>query len=118
MIAVHATVPFKLVRAASSYFRVQDGEPRCIVNISSTSGLHGNACVFKTSSCLSLDLSLPPPHNPRRSRRRKRRTESIDSHLTDARSIGRRFRGQANYALAKAGITGLTKTIAKVRSPA
>jgi 3-oxoacyl-[acyl-carrier protein] reductase len=42
---------------------------RCIVNISSTTGLHGNA-------------------------------------------------GQANYALAKAGVTGLTKTIAKEWGPA
>lgn len=45
-----------------------DGEPRNIIQISSTSGLHGNA-------------------------------------------------GQANYALAKAGVTGLTKTIAKEWGP-
>ena len=57
------------MRAAAPYFRVKDGEPRNIVNISSTSGLHGNA-------------------------------------------------GQANYALAKAGVTGLTKTIAKEWGPA
>ncbi|KAI9831584.1 MAG: hypothetical protein M1819_004816 [Sarea resinae] len=69
ILALHATAPFKLVRAAAPYFRVRDGEPRNIVNISSTSGLHGNA-------------------------------------------------GQANYALAKAGITGLTKTIAKEWGPA
>lgn len=56
------------MRAAAPYFRVKDGEPRNIVNISSTSGLHGNA-------------------------------------------------GQANYALAKAGVTGLTKTIAKEWGP-
>ncbi|KAK1079585.1 hypothetical protein LTR33_006256 [Friedmanniomyces endolithicus] len=69
IIALHNTQPFKLVRAASPYFRVKDGAPRSIVNISSTSGLHGNA-------------------------------------------------GQANYALAKAGVTGLTKTIAKEWGPA
>jgi len=69
IIALHGTAPFKLVRAAAPYFRVKDGEPRNIVNISSTSGLHGNA-------------------------------------------------GQANYALAKAGVTGLTKTIAKEWGPA
>ena len=56
-------------REREAYFRVKDGEPRNIVNISSTSGLHGNA-------------------------------------------------GQANYALAKAGVTGLTKTIAKEWGPA
>ncbi|KAF2226254.1 3-oxoacyl-reductase [Elsinoe ampelina] len=69
IIALHGTAPFKLVRAAAPYFRVKDGEPRNIINISSTSGLHGNA-------------------------------------------------GQANYALGKAGVTGLTKTIAKEWGPA
>jgi len=68
ILALHNTAPFKLVRAAAPYFRVKDGEPRNIINISSTSGLHGNA-------------------------------------------------GQANYALAKAGVVGLTKTIAKEWGP-
>ena len=57
------------MRAAAPYFRVHDGAPRTVVNVSSTSGLHGSA-------------------------------------------------GQANYAVAKAGVTGLTKTIAKEWGPA
>lgn len=65
---LHTKAPFQLVRAAAPYFRVRDGEPRCIVNISSTTGIHGNA-------------------------------------------------GQANYAAAKAAVTGLTKTIAKEWGP-
>jgi len=65
---VHATAPFRLVRTAAPYFRVTDCVPRSIINISSTSGLHGNA-------------------------------------------------GQVNYAVAKAGVTGLTKTIAKEWGP-
>ena len=69
IINLHCGAPFKLIRAAAPYFRVKDGEPRNIINISSTSGLHGNA-------------------------------------------------GQANYALAKAGVVGLTKTIAKEWGPA
>ncbi|KAF2097570.1 3-oxoacyl-reductase [Rhizodiscina lignyota] len=68
MIAVHCTAPFKLIRGCAPYFRVRDGEPRVIINISSTSGIHGNA-------------------------------------------------GQANYALAKAGVTGLTKAVAKEWGP-
>lgn len=68
ILAVHNTAPFRLVRTAAPYFRVKDGEPRCIVNVSSTSGTHGNA-------------------------------------------------GQANYSLAKAGVTGLSKTIAKEWGP-
>ncbi|KAJ5584499.1 uncharacterized protein N7459_004299 [Penicillium hispanicum] len=69
MLAVHNTAPFRLVRAAAPYFRVKDQEPRVVINISSTSGIHGNA-------------------------------------------------GQANYAVAKAGVVGLTRTIAKEWGPA
>lgn len=70
---VHLSAPFKLIRAAAPYMRdvakqeMDAGhtpEPRCIINVSSTSGLHGNA-------------------------------------------------GQANYAAAKMGLVGLTKTVAK-----
>lgn len=68
ILAVHNTAPFRLVRTAAPYFRVKDGEPRCVINVSSTSGTHGNA-------------------------------------------------GQANYSLAKAGVTGLSKTIAKEWGP-
>jgi 3-oxoacyl-[acyl-carrier protein] reductase len=68
ILAVHNTAPFRLVREASKYFRVKDGDKRVIINISSTSGTHGNA-------------------------------------------------GQANYSLAKAGVLGLTKTIAKEWGP-
>ncbi|KAJ5736268.1 uncharacterized protein N7483_001393 [Penicillium malachiteum] len=69
MLAVHNTAPFRLVREAAPYFRVKDQEPRVVINISSTSGIHGNA-------------------------------------------------GQANYAVAKAGVVGLTRTIAKEWGPA
>jgi 3-oxoacyl-[acyl-carrier protein] reductase len=73
MMAVHLAAPFRLVRAAAPHMRdaakreKDEGhmpEPRCIINVSSTSGLHGNT-------------------------------------------------GQANYAAAKMGIVGFTKTIAK-----
>jgi len=68
IIALHNTAPFQLIREAAPYFRVTDSQPRSIINISSTSGVHGNA-------------------------------------------------GQANYALAKSGINGLTKAIAKEWGP-
>ncbi|KAK3167390.1 hypothetical protein OEA41_010517 [Lepraria neglecta] len=68
IIALHNTAPFRLVRAAAPYFRVKDGEPRNIINISSTSGVNGNA-------------------------------------------------GQINYGTAKAGVTGLSKVIAKEWGP-
>ncbi|KAM0262752.1 hypothetical protein ACHAQJ_001546 [Trichoderma viride] len=69
MIALHCTAPFNMVREAAPYFRVKDGEPRNIITVSSTSGVHGNA-------------------------------------------------GQINYALAKSGLIGFTKTIAKEWGPA
>ncbi|KAL6057152.1 putative Shortchain dehydrogenase/reductase SDR [Balamuthia mandrillaris] len=77
MLLVHNTAPFRLIRAAAPYMRdvakqeiEKNGaaKPRCIINISSTSGLHGNA-------------------------------------------------GQINYATAKMGILGLTKTVAKEWGP-
>jgi len=73
ILAVHVTTPFRMIRAVAPYMRepakaekAAGGPvvPRCIINVSSTSGLHGNI-------------------------------------------------GQANYATAKMGIIGLTKTIAK-----
>jgi 3-oxoacyl-[acyl-carrier protein] reductase len=73
IIDVHLGAPFRMIRAAVPYMREaakaelgagMKPEPRCIVNVSSTSGLHGNA-------------------------------------------------GQINYASAKMGIVGLTKTVAK-----
>jgi len=73
MLDVHATAPFRLIRAAAPHLRdaarAEQAEgrvvsPRCVINVSSTSGLHGNL-------------------------------------------------GQANYATAKMGIVGLTKTLAK-----
>jgi len=52
MLQVHCTAPFRLVQAAEPYMRgaakeemARTGQaaPRCILNVSSTSGVHGNA---------------------------------------------------------------------------
>jgi 3-oxoacyl-[acyl-carrier protein] reductase len=73
MIDVHTTAPFRILREASTYIReaakkeqAATGRPKArkVVNVSSVSGVYGNA-------------------------------------------------GQVNYSTAKAGITGLTKTLAK-----
>ena len=73
MIDVHTTAPFRILREAAGYIReaakkemAANGRanPRKVVNVSSVSGVYGNA-------------------------------------------------GQVNYSTAKAGITGLTKTLAK-----
>jgi len=77
MLAVHNTAPFRLVRAATAHMREKGKEEidrtgkaadRAIINVSSTSGLHGNI-------------------------------------------------GQANYATAKMGVVGFTKTVAKEWGP-
>jgi 3-oxoacyl-[acyl-carrier protein] reductase len=77
ILAVHTTAPFRLVRAAAPYMRdaakreeAEHGKasPRSIINVSSTSGLHGNV-------------------------------------------------GQLNYATAKMGMVGFTKTVAKEWGP-
>ncbi|MBA3468258.1 MAG: SDR family oxidoreductase [Herpetosiphonaceae bacterium] len=73
MLMVHNTAPFRIIRAAAPYLRSTAKQEiqasgaataRKIINVSSTSGVYGNA-------------------------------------------------GQANYATAKAGVVGLTKTLAK-----
>src|SRR6266849_2975720 len=73
MIDVHTTAPFRILREASQYIReaakkeqATNGRanPRKVINITSVSGVYGNA-------------------------------------------------GQVNYSTAKAGVTGLTKTLAK-----
>ncbi|GAA5911322.1 SDR family NAD(P)-dependent oxidoreductase [Sporobolomyces salmoneus] len=68
ILEVHCVAPFRIVREAAPYMRGKKPEDlaknKSIVNVSSTSGLHGNV-------------------------------------------------GQANYATAKAGVVGFTKTIAK-----
>ena len=78
MLAVHCTAPFRLIQAAAPFMRdaakkemeatSAAARPRSILNVSSTSGTHGNP-------------------------------------------------GQANYATAKAGVVGLTKTVAKEWGP-
>ncbi|KAJ3209659.1 hypothetical protein HDU67_006022 [Dinochytrium kinnereticum] len=42
MLSVHTTAPFRLLRAAAPYFRLKNDDPKTVVMISSTSGLHGN----------------------------------------------------------------------------
>ncbi len=74
VLEIHTFAPFRMIRAATKHLRepakaeLEAGqsfsENRCIINVSSTSGLHGNL-------------------------------------------------GQANYATAKMGVVGLTKTVAK-----
>src|SRR5436305_11927586 len=73
MLDVHTTAPFRILRGASNFIRdaakreqaaLGRANPRKVVNVSSVSGVYGNA-------------------------------------------------GQVNYCTAKAGITGLTKTLAK-----
>ncbi|KAL8739749.1 MAG: hypothetical protein Q9190_007476 [Brigantiaea leucoxantha] len=103
IVALHNTAPFKLIRAAAPFFRVKDGEPRNIINISSTSGVNGKAYVHLFSSFIYYSHQIFLNKQP--------------THIKREREITK-YRGQANYALAKAGVTGLTKAIAKEWGPA
>lgn len=79
MLAVHNTAPFRLIRAAAPYFRVKDQEPRVVINISSTSGIHGNAYVLNptaTADPIQLTINKQRPSKLRRRQSRRRRTHS------------------------------------------
>ena len=52
MLTVHITAPFRLIRAAAPYMREASkqeqaeraaAEPRCVINVTSVAGLHGNS---------------------------------------------------------------------------
>jgi 3-oxoacyl-[acyl-carrier protein] reductase len=63
MIDVHATAPFRLLRAAGQYFRQLAKEGRCahtrkVVNVSSVSGLFGEATQFSYSAAKSALVGM------------------------------------------------------------
>ncbi len=67
MLDVHNVAPFRLIRAAGPYMREaskaeksagRDPEPRCIINVSSTSGVHGNVGQINYSTAKSGILGM------------------------------------------------------------
>ncbi len=67
MLDVHNVAPFRLIRAAAPFMREaakaekaegKDPEPRCIVNVSSTSGLFGNVGQINYSTAKSGILGM------------------------------------------------------------
>ncbi|KAN0101002.1 hypothetical protein V8E55_000986 [Tylopilus felleus] len=57
---IHVRAPFRLVRAAAPYFRIKSETPvnRCIINVSSTSGLHGNVGQANYAAAKSAVIGL------------------------------------------------------------
>jgi len=58
MFNVHVRSPFRLIRAASEEMRKNNGEPRSIVFVSSTSGLHGNVGQFNYSGAKAAVIGM------------------------------------------------------------
>jgi len=57
---VHVRAPFRLIRAAAPYLRIKGNkENRSIVNVSSTSGLHGNVGQVNYAAVRSLSIARP-----------------------------------------------------------
>jgi 3-oxoacyl-[acyl-carrier protein] reductase len=54
----HATAPFRLIRALASHMRSSTETNKVIINISSTSGLHGNAGQLNYSAAKSAVLGM------------------------------------------------------------
>lgn len=122
MLKVHNTAPFRLIKEVAPYMRSKDpkdkGKNRSIINVSSTSGCVGIrretfrldcACAgadqliggcrdrLRTACTETSDRSVPPP---------------CTLHSRPSLLILFNASLQANYATAKAGIIGLTKTCA------
>jgi len=60
IIKVHVRAPFRLVRQAAPYFRIkgENRENRSIINVSSTSGLHGNVGQANYAAAKSAVIGL------------------------------------------------------------
>lgn len=59
ILKVHVRAPFRLVRAAAPFLRIKGNkENRSIVNVSSTSGLHGNVGQVNYAAVRLLTFSL------------------------------------------------------------
>jgi len=54
----HATAPFRLIRALAPHFRSSSETNKVVINISSTSGLHGNAGQLNYSAAKSAVLGM------------------------------------------------------------
>lgn len=111
---VHCTAPFRLIQAAAPYMRdagkqeLQAGgsaSPRCIINIS---------CV---RACMRVTHAAPAhPHRVLSHTLHVHVLGAINPCPLHARSSTTGTHGnagQANYATAKAGVIGLTKSVAK-----
>ncbi|KAJ8593312.1 NAD(P)-binding protein [Rhizopogon salebrosus TDB-379] len=57
---IHVRAPFRLIRAAAPYFRIKSDTPenRSIINVSSTSGLHGNVGQVNYAAAKSAVVGL------------------------------------------------------------
>lgn len=58
MMDCHVTAPFRMIKAIAPQFRQNNDEPKCIINISSVSGTHGNAGQANYSSAKSAICGL------------------------------------------------------------
>ncbi len=100
MLAVHVTAPFRLIQAAAPHMRdaakreMQGGgaaKPRCIINVSSTSGTHGNAGQANYST-VRLTLHVP------------RHQCLIDQRQAWQCGAGQLLHGASNFACTKASM--------------
>jgi len=101
MLSVHQTAPFRIIRAAAPYMREAgkkeiekngEAENRCIINISSTSGIHGNLGQVNYSTAkmgvLGMSMTIAKEWGPFGVRCNSIAYGSIDTRLTQAKEKG------------------------------
>ncbi|MEZ4632713.1 MAG: SDR family oxidoreductase [Deinococcales bacterium] len=113
MIDIHATAPFKMIRAATPYMRDeaikeqklgQNPQPRVIINVSSTSGLHGNLgqanYAFGKMGVIGLTKTVAKEWGPFGIRCNAVAFGYIDTRLTRAKEAGESIQvGEQSVAL-------------------
>jgi hypothetical protein len=59
MLEVHNVAPFRIIRAASQYMRLKDGEPRSIVNVRNEKKLTPmiSSCIRPCATTIPLSIS-------------------------------------------------------------
>jgi len=118
---IHVRAPFRLIRAAAPYFRIKSDTPenRSIINVSSTSGLHGNVgqvnYAAAKSAVVGLTKTIAKEWGPFGVRANTIAYGMVHTRLTAAKEAGVTI--EIDGKKVALGIPGAQQTAAKSANP-